>query len=157
MRDRAPDDVVDVDLSAAESASPAPGVLEAIASAERLLVCPSNPIVSIGPISALAGVESALRERADAVAVSPIIAGAPVKGPADRLMRALGSEVSAEGVARIYRPFLRGMVIDRQDRALAGAIESLGLEVRVEETLMKSPKIARKLAEAALELAGGLP
>ena len=157
VRDRAPDDVVDVDLSAAESASPAPGVLEAIASAERLLVCPSNPIVSIGPIRALAGVESALRERADAVAVSPIIAGAPVKGPADRLMRALGSEVSAEGVARLYRPFLRGMVIDREDRALAGAIESLGLAVRVEETLMKSPKIARQLAEAALELAGGLP
>ena len=157
VRDRAPDDVVDVDLSAAESASPAPGVLEAIASAERLLVCPSNPIVSIGPIRALAGVESALRERADAVAVSPIIAGAPVKGPADRLMRALGSEVSAEGVARLYRPFLGGMVIDREDRALAGAIESLGLAVRVEETLMKSPKIARQLAEAALELAGGLP
>jgi LPPG:FO 2-phospho-L-lactate transferase len=155
VRDRSPDDVVGVDLSAAAAARPAAGVLESIAGAERLLVCPSNPVVSIGPIRAVAGVEAALRARGDAAAVSPIIGGAPVKGPADRLLRALGHEVSAAGVAGIYAPFIRGMVIDREDRALAGTIESLGLAVRVEETLMKSPKIARVLAEAAIELAGG--
>ncbi len=154
VRDGAPDDVASVDLSAAASASPAAGVLEALEQAGTVLVCPSNPVVSIGPIRALAPIERILRERRDAVAVSPIIGGKPVKGPADRLLRAVGSEVSTRGVAALYTLIARGMVIDREDREQAEEIESLGLSVRVEETLMKSPKIARKLAEAALDLAG---
>ncbi len=154
VRDGAPDDVASVDLSAAASASPAAGVLEALEQAATVLLCPSNPVVSIGPIRALAPIERILRQRRDAVAVSPIIGGKPVKGPADRLLRAVGSEVSARGVAALYALIARGMVIDRKDREQADEIESLGLSVRVEETLMKSPKIARKLAEAALELAG---
>jgi LPPG:FO 2-phospho-L-lactate transferase len=153
VRDGAPDDVARLDLSAAESARPAPGVLEALRSAETVLVCPSNPLVSIGTILAVRGVRAALEERHDAVSVSPIIAGAPVKGPADRLLRGTGAEVSALGVARLYQPLCRGMVIDRRDAALAAPIEALGLRVRVEETLMRTPEIAAALAKSALELA----
>ena len=155
VRDRSPDDVVGVDLSPAERAAPAEGVLEALSTAETVLLCPSNPVVSIGPIRAMPAVEEALRARADAVGVSPIVGGAPVKGPADRLLRAIGTEVSARGVAGLYREIARGFIIDQVDRAQAPDIEALGLSVRVEETLMKSPKIARKLAEISLDLARG--
>jgi LPPG:FO 2-phospho-L-lactate transferase len=154
VRDGAPEDVAEIDLSAARAARPAPGVLESLAQAETVLICPSNPLVSIGTILAVPGVRRALEARHDAVSISPIIGGAPVKGPADRLLRAVGAEVSAAGVARLYRPFSRGMVIDHQDARLRTEIESLGLAVRVEETLMKTPEIAASLARAALELAG---
>jgi LPPG:FO 2-phospho-L-lactate transferase len=154
VRDGAPEDVASLDLSAAREAKPAPGVLEALAEAEILIVCPSNPLVSIGTILEVRGVRARLEARHDAVSVSPIIAGAPVKGPADRLLRAAGAEVSAAGVARLYRGFCRGMVIDKQDAALAPEIESLGLRVRIEETLMRTPEIAAALAKTVLELAG---
>ncbi len=154
VRDGAPDDVESLDLSAAQAAAPAPGVLEALRGAETVLVCPSNPLVSIGTILAVPGVRAALETRHDAVSVSPIIAGAPVKGPADRLLRAVGAEVSAAGVAGLYRGFCRGMVIDQRDSGLAPKIESLGYRVRVEETLMKTAEIAAALAKAVLELAG---
>ena len=153
VRDGAPDDVVDVDLSEARAAKPAPGVLESIHSAETLLICPSNPVVSIGTIRAVPGVEEALRERHDAVAVSPIIGGKPVKGPADRLLPVLGVEVTALGVAQAYREILKGIVIDLEDAALERPIADLGLSVRIEQTLMKDPKIARELAATALALA----
>lgn len=153
VRDGAPADVSQVDLSAASSARPAPGVLEALRAAETLLVCPSNPIVSIATIRAVQGVEEILRTRRCAVAVSPIIGGRPVKGPADRLLTAVGEEVSALGVARLYQPFVSAMVIDRVDAALGPAIEALDMRVRVEETLMSDAEIARGVAEAALELA----
>ncbi|HXX49223.1 MAG TPA: 2-phospho-L-lactate transferase [Myxococcota bacterium] len=154
VRDGAPDDVAALDLSAAESARAAPGVLEALVGAQTVIVCPSNPLVSIGTILAVPGVRAALESRHDAVSVSPIIAGAPVKGPADRLLRAAGAEVSALGVARLYRGVCRGMVIDRRDAGLAREIEALGLRVRAEETLMRTPEIAAGLARAVLELAG---
>ena len=118
-----------------------------------MIVCPSNPLVSIGTILAVPGVRERLERRRCAVSVSPIIAGAPVKGPADRLLRAVGAEVSALGVARLYRAFVRGMVIDRQDEALAPRLRALGLAVRVEETLMRTPEIAAALAKNVLELA----
>ncbi|HTO56041.1 MAG TPA: 2-phospho-L-lactate transferase [Myxococcota bacterium] len=153
VRDGAPDDVARLDLSAAAAAKPAPGVLESLSGAELVVVCPSNPLVSIGTILELPGVRQALVARRDAVAVSPIIAGAPVKGPADRLLRATGTEVSAKGVAQLYRSFCRGMVIDRRDAALRSEIESLGLSVRVEETLMRTPEIAAELAASVLALA----
>jgi LPPG:FO 2-phospho-L-lactate transferase len=154
VRDGAPADVAAVDLSAAASARPAPGVLEALESAQHVLVCPSNPVVSIGTILALPGVRAVLERRRDAVAISPIIAGRPVKGPADRLLPTAGVEVSALGVARLYRGICSGIVIDRQDAALAGPIEALGLAVRVEQTLMRDSSVAAQLARAALELAG---
>ena len=155
VRDGSPDDVRGVDLAAAERARPAPGVLEALERAECVLICPSNPVVSIGTILALPGVRERLAARRRAVAISPIIGGRPVKGPADRLLRAVGAEVSALGVARLYRDIIRGMVIDLEDAAAADEIEALGLSVRVEQTLMKSSKVAAELAAAALELARG--
>jgi LPPG:FO 2-phospho-L-lactate transferase len=153
VRDGAPDDVARLDLGAAAAARPAPGVLEALAGAEIVIVCPSNPLVSIGTILEVPGVRAELEARHDAVSVSPIIAGAPVKGPADRLLRATGTEVSARGVAQLYRRICRGMVIDQRDAALARDIEGLGLAVRVEETLMKTPEIAAELARSVLALA----
>jgi len=155
VRDRAPDDVAALDLSAAEAARPAPGVLDALERAEVVIVCPSNPLVSIGTILAVPGVRARLERRHSAVSVSPIIAGAPVKGPADRLLRAVGAEVSALGVARLYKDICRGMVIDRRDAALADDVRALGLRVAVEETLMRTPEIAAELAKSVLELAAG--
>jgi LPPG:FO 2-phospho-L-lactate transferase len=153
-RDGAPDDVEGVDLSAAASAAPGPGVLEAIAGAEVLLVCPSNPIVSIGPILALRGLRQALRAAAaPVVAISPIVAGVPVKGPADRLLRGLGIEVSARGVAQLYADFLDGFVLDERDAPLAEDIERLGLHVRVVDTLMHDAGVRVALAQTALDLA----
>jgi LPPG:FO 2-phospho-L-lactate transferase len=154
VRDGAPADVAAVDLSAAAAARPAPGVLEALESADHMLICPSNPVVSIGTILAVPGVRARLERRRDAVAISPIIAGRPVKGPADRLLPCAGVEVSALGVATLYRGICAGMVIDREDAALAGPIEALGLTVRVEPTLMRDSSVAAQLARAALALAG---
>jgi LPPG:FO 2-phospho-L-lactate transferase len=154
VRDGAPADVARVDLATASRARPAPGVLEALEGARTVLICPSNPVVSIGTILAVPGVRERLERRRDAVAVSPIIAGRPVKGPADRLLPTTGVEVSALGVAALYRNLCRGFVIDREDAALAPAIEALGLEVRVEQTLMRDSAVAARLARAALELAG---
>jgi LPPG:FO 2-phospho-L-lactate transferase len=154
VRDGAPDDVAEVDLSAAAGSRPAPGVLEALEGAETVLVCPSNPVVSIGTILAVPGVRARLEARRDAVSVSPLVGGAPVKGPADRLLKAVGAEVSSAGVAKLYRSFCRGMVLDQRDAADRAAVEALGLEVRVTETLMKTPEIAAALARTALELAG---
>jgi LPPG:FO 2-phospho-L-lactate transferase len=153
-RDGAPDDVADVDLSAARRARPGPGVLDAIARAEVILVCPSNPIVSIGPILAVPGIrESLLAARAPVVAISPIIGGAPVKGPADRLLRGLGHEVSARGVAALYGELLDGYVLDTRDAAQLPDVEASGVRARAVETLMRSPEIAAELARAALALA----
>ncbi|MFQ5697836.1 MAG: 2-phospho-L-lactate transferase [Myxococcota bacterium] len=152
VREGAPDDLRAVDLSAAQAARAGEQVLEAIRGARHLLICPSNPVVSIGTIRAIPEIERALRARADAVAVSPLIGGAPVKGPADRLLRAIGSEVSCVGVSQLYRDIARGIVIDRVDEAEAARIRALGLEPRIEETLMRTPQIAARLARAALEL-----
>lgn len=153
VRDGAPEDIALVDLSAAEASRPAPGVLEAIARAETVIVCPSNPVVSIGTILSVPGVRTALESRHDAVSISPLIGGTPVKGPADRLLRAVGAEVSGIGVAGLYRSFCRGMVIDRRDAHEQAAIEKLGFAVRVEETLMRTPEIAANLARTVLALA----
>jgi LPPG:FO 2-phospho-L-lactate transferase len=153
-RDGAPDDVRAVDLSAARRARPAPGVVEAIAAARAILFCPSNPVVSIGPILAVPGIAAALRAaRAPRVAVSPIVGGAPVKGPADRLLRAIGVEVSARGVARHYREWVQGFVLDERDAAQADDVRALGLRARVLDTLMVDAAAAERVARAALELA----
>lgn len=157
VRDGAPADVESVDLDAATRARPAPGVLEAIAGAGTILVCPSNPIVSIGPILAVPGVHDALVESAaPIVAVSPIVGGAPIKGPADTLLRAAGIEVSALGVARHYRDWIDGFVLDRRDADLESAIRELGLETMALDTLMTSAEVAASVARATLEVASRL-
>jgi len=156
-RDGAPDEVRGVDLSEARNAQPAPGVLDALTAAETILLCPSNPIVSIGPILAVPGVRDALeRSGAPVVAISPIVGGAPVKGPADRLMRGIGAEVSARGVAEFYRGLIDGFLIDTRDADLAGDIEAMGIQTRVLDTIMRDVAAAARLAEAALSLAVSL-
>jgi LPPG:FO 2-phospho-L-lactate transferase len=154
VRDGAPDDVVGVDLSAAARATPAPGVVEAITAADAILLCPSNPVVSIGPILAVPGVREAIAASgAPVVGISPIVGGAPVKGPADRLLRGIGVEVSARGVAGLYRGLAHGFVIDRRDAGQARDVEALGLACRVTETLMRDAETACALARTALALA----
>jgi len=156
-RDGAPDEVAGVDLSAARAARPGPGVLEALAGADVVLLCPSNPIVSIGPILAVPGVESALRaSSAPVVAVSPIVGGAPIKGPADRLLRGLGHEVSALGVAALYGDLLDGFVLDERDAESRDAVAALGQAVRVTDTIMRDNDASRRLVVETLALAESL-
>jgi LPPG:FO 2-phospho-L-lactate transferase len=141
-----------VRFDGAASAAPAPGVLEALAEAGRIVVCPSNPIVSIGPLLALPEVRAALEaRRPDVIAVSPIVAGAALKGPADRLMRELGSDASVVGVAELYSSWVRALVIDEADAAQAPAVAASGLECVVAPTVMHSPEAAAALARAVLD------
>jgi LPPG:FO 2-phospho-L-lactate transferase len=154
---RAQDEVLGVRFVNVEAASPAPGLLAAIAEAEAILFAPSNPIVSVGPILALPGVRDALAATtAPVVAVSPIVGGAPIKGPAAPLMRSQGLEVSALGIAHAYRGLINGLVIDDLDAALREPIESLGIGVTVTDTIMRGPAEKAHLAQAALDLAARL-
>ncbi|HZO70944.1 MAG TPA: 2-phospho-L-lactate transferase [Ktedonobacteraceae bacterium] len=149
------DEVQDVRFVGATEARPAPGVLDALKAADAILIAPSNPIVSIGSILAVPGVHDVLHEASgQVVAVSPIIGGAPIKGPADKLMRGLGMEVSAVGVTRCYRDFLDVMVIDHQDAQLVGAIEDLGIPTVVTNTIMRDSASKAALARSVLEAAG---
>ncbi len=135
----------------ADAAQPAPGVLAAIADAERVVIAPSNPIVSIEPVLAVPGVRDAVRDRRDdVVAVSPIVAGAALKGPADRLLRELGHDASVVGVARLYAPLAATLVVDEADAALAGAVEEAGMRCVVAPTIMRGPQEAAALAEVVL-------
>ena len=143
--------VTAVRFDGAEAARPAPGVLDAIATASHLLIAPSNPIVSIDPVLAVPGVRAAVAARRDVgVAVSPIIAGAALKGPADRLLRELGHEASVVGVARLYAPLVTCLVIDEADAELSAAVEAEGLRCVVAPTIMHGPREATALAEAVL-------
>lgn len=149
----AKDPVLDVKFVGAETAKPAEGVIDAIMNSERVIICPSNPIVSIGTILSIPGVREALRKTcAKTVAVSPIVAGAPIKGPADKLLRGLGVEVSAFGVAKLYADFLDGFIIDSIDVAEKGRIEALGVKVIVGNTLMKDLVSKMALAKMVLDL-----
>jgi LPPG:FO 2-phospho-L-lactate transferase len=144
--------VTAVRFAGAERARPTPAVADALASAGRIVVCPSNPIVSIGPLLAVPGVRDALVDRRDdIVAVSPIVAGSALKGPADRLMAELGTEPSVVGVARLYAPWVRTLVIDEADRALAGAVEAEGVRCVVVPTVMDSPDSAAALARVVID------
>ncbi|KON31730.1 2-phospho-L-lactate transferase [miscellaneous Crenarchaeota group-1 archaeon SG8-32-3] len=148
----AKDRVLGVEFLGAESANPATGVVESIMDAKLVVICPSNPIVSIGTILAVKGVRDAIRRtEAKKVAVSPIIAGAPVKGPADKLLRGLGHEVSAYSVAKLYSDFLDTFILDLSDSAEKDKIEKLGIEVKVTNTIMKSLEDKIQLARTVLE------
>ena len=140
-----------IDLGAAERARPAPGVLEALAGAERVVLAPSNPLVSIGPVLAVAGVRQALRTTAArVVAVSPIVGGRALKGPADRMLVALGYEASSAAVARLYTDFVDALVLDEVDASQATEVEALGLKAVVGPTVMAGPSEKRALARLAL-------
>ncbi len=156
VRRRASDRVKGVRYVGASEARPAPGVMEAITAADALLISPSNPVVSIGPILAVTGLRDAVAARHGVVAgVSPIVAGAPVAGMADKLMPAVGLEVSAAGVAEAYADLLGGWVVDERDRESASRIESIGVRVAVTDTIMGDDDAAERVARVALGLAGG--
>jgi LPPG:FO 2-phospho-L-lactate transferase len=152
VKGRAEGSVKKVELRGSDTATAAPGVCEAIRGADLIILPPSNPIVSIGPILSLPGVRSALQEsQAPIVAVSPLVAGKPIKGPADRLLGGLGIEVSAIGVAGLYQDFLDTFVIDTQDESQRGRLEQQGFGVLVTDTIMsdmdKSVALARTIVE----------
>jgi LPPG:FO 2-phospho-L-lactate transferase len=143
--------VTDVRVAGADSARPAPGVLDAIADASRVVIAPSNPIVSIGPVLAVPGVRDAVvTRRADVIAVSPIVAGAALKGPADRMLGELGHEVSVVGVARIYAELASTLVIDEADAELADRVEAEGVACVVAPTIMSDAAAAAALARVVL-------
>ena len=146
------DKVLGVEFVGVEDAKPAPGVIHSILNAEGVIVCPSNPIVSIGTILSVKGIREALRQtRARKVAITPIISGAPIKGPADKLMKGLGLEVSAYSVANLYKDFLDIFILDTADLMEKARIEKLGLRVRVTNTIMKSLEDKIRLASVVLE------
>jgi LPPG:FO 2-phospho-L-lactate transferase len=155
VRGRGLDEVKAIRFDGIDRAAPAPEVLPAIAEADVVVVCPSNPVVSIGPILGVAGIREGIAERGcPVVGVSPIVDGAPLAGMADRLMPIAGLEVSALGAGRAYRGLLTGWVIDESDRGSARTIErELRVAVAVTDTIMRDDAVATDLARTALELA----
>ena len=147
------DEVTGVRYVGAQAASPAPGVVEAIASADAVMICPSNPVVSIGPILAVPGIREAVAARHDAVVgVSGIVGGAPVAGMADRLMPAVGIDVSATGVATSYKDLLAAWLLDDVDAEAIPAVEAMGIHCAATDTIMVDDERAEAVARAALEL-----
>jgi LPPG:FO 2-phospho-L-lactate transferase len=154
VREKAQVEARAVDYAGAATSAPAPGVLEAIGSADAVLVCPSNPITSVGPILAVPGLLEALgATSATVVAVSPIVGGAAVSGPAGRLMASAGLPVSAAGIARAYATWLDRLVFDEQDRALADEIQALGVAPVPAPTMMSSREAEITLARHVLRAA----
>jgi LPPG:FO 2-phospho-L-lactate transferase len=144
-----------VRFEGAEKARPAPGVMESLRDADTIVVCPSNPVVSIGPVVAVPGVREILVARRDqVVAVSPIVAGAALKGPADRLMAELGIEPSVVGVARLYAPWVGTLVIDVADTSHAAAVEAEGVRCVVAPSVMQTPERAQQLARVVVDAGG---
>ncbi len=141
--------VAAIRFDGADSAAPLGSDL--LLNAERIVIAPSNPLVSIGPLRALAGIDDLLGSRRDdVVAVSPIVAGAALKGPADRLMTELGYEPSVIGVADLYAPICGTLVIDHADAQLADAVRSRGMHCIVTDTIMRTPDIATALARTTI-------
>jgi len=137
----------------ADNARPAKGVLEAIRDADRIVICPSNPLISIGPILAVPGIREALRARKESVvAVCPIVGGKSLKGPSDKMLAELGHDPSALGVAKLYADFSGTFVIDPTDKAQASGISRLGMKVEVVPTVMTTRAQKRKLARSLLAL-----
>jgi LPPG:FO 2-phospho-L-lactate transferase len=144
--------ISNVRFEGAESARPLG--LEILRDSEAIIIAPSNPLVSIAPLRALSGVDEALiKRRSSVVAISPIVAGAALKGPADRLMTELGHDASVVGVARLYSPICSTLIIDAADEHLASAVEAEGMRCVVTNTIMSTPEISEQLAKTALECA----
>jgi LPPG:FO 2-phospho-L-lactate transferase len=148
------DPVKSVRFAGASDAEPAPGVLGAIAQAQAVIIAPSNPVTSIGPILAVPGIREALaKTSAKVIAVSPIIGNAAVSGPAGTLMKAVGLDVSIAGIAEAYSDFLDVLIADESDAAAAQKLTSSNLEVRCTGIMMKSSDDRARLARTALEIA----
>ena len=155
VREKTQVEVRAVEYGGAGEARPAPGLIEAIGGAEAVLVCPSNPITSIGPILAVPGIVAALEGTgAPVLAVSPIVGGRAVSGPAGRLMAACGLPVSAVGIAQAYAPWLDFLVMDNEDVALGPSVEATGARPVVASTLMTGRVEEMRLARRILEALG---
>lgn len=153
VKERHRPEIASVTLNGIDDARPAPGVLESIVDADVVVICPSNPIVSIDPIIRLRGVRAALRDHPRVVAVSPIVRGAALKGPADRLLASVGAEVSAAGVAQLYADFIDTFVFDRVDESHHAEIESKsGLPAVALDTIMDNVSASEQLARGILAL-----
>jgi len=149
------DRVLGIRFDGAEEARPAPGVLEALSGAEAILIAPSNPLISIAPILAVQDIREALAARsAPCVAVSPIVGGAAIRGPAADMLISMGHEPSPVGVARLYGGLIDALVLDRADADLAPAVEELGVRAIVVDTIMRDPAARAGLAREALGAAG---
>ena len=136
-----------------ERTKPAPGVIDAIQAAERIIICPSNPLISIGPILAVPGIREELRRRcAHVIAVCPIVGGKSLKGPSDKMLEQLGLEPSALGVAKLYADFVGVFVIDSIDENRRAPSEKLGMRVEIVPTVMRTRLQKRKLARALLAI-----
>ncbi len=158
VRERHQIEVRRVRFEGAHCARPAPGVVESIELAEAVILAPSNPVTSIGPILAVPGIRDALRRtRAPVAAVSPIVGGAAVSGPAGALMQRMGWPSTIAGVARAYEDFLDVLVADRADEATASLLRSDDLRVLCTNTIMSSPAVRRELAGFVLEACGAKP
>jgi LPPG:FO 2-phospho-L-lactate transferase len=157
VRRRQEDEVLGVELRGVEEAAPTEAVLAAISGADAIVICPSNPVVSVGPILALPGVREALaRSAAPRVAVSPIVGGRALKGPADRMMLSLGHEVSATGVARMYAGLVDGMVVDTIDEGERESIEAFGMRVLATGSVMRDAADRARLASETHEFGVGM-
>jgi LPPG:FO 2-phospho-L-lactate transferase len=153
---RQSDEVLDVELRGIENARVPAEVSGAIAGAEVVILCPSNPVVSLGPILAVPGMRELLASSsAPKVAVSPIVGGRALKGPADKMLRSLGHEVSATGVARMYAGLIDGFVIDRIDREKQAQISALGMRVLVTDAVMCDEADRERLAREVLRFCSG--
>jgi LPPG:FO 2-phospho-L-lactate transferase len=151
------DEVRTVRFDGAEAARPSPAALVALATAELVVIGPSNPIVSIAPILAIPGMREALTASpAPRIGVSGIVAGKALRGPADRMLASLGHESSALGVARLYEGLVERFVIDEADAALAPAIQALGMAVSILPTVMRDDDDRARLARALVELGEGM-
>ena len=152
VRERALPAVQEIDLGAAGASHPGPGISEAVQQAQAVILCPSNPLISIGPILAVAGMRELLAECSAAViAVSPIVHNDSLKGPSAKMMRELGYEVSAAGVAGMYEGLVDCMVLDRSDAALAPRIRALGMDACTTATVMRTEEDKLRLADFILE------
>ncbi|MBD3229630.1 MAG: 2-phospho-L-lactate transferase [Candidatus Lokiarchaeota archaeon] len=150
IKNRATDKVIDVIYKDIDKAKPAPGVIESIQSSKGIIICPSNPIVSIGPIIRIKDIKDAIRNK-KSIAISPIVGDKPIKGPADKLMIGTGYEVSALGVARIYQDFIKNFIIDHQDKKYMKSIQKLGLKVHLFDTIMNNIDKKINLARFTIE------
>lgn len=154
VRERCQPRIEAIRYAGVDRSRPAPGVLDAIAAASAVIVCPSNPVMSVAPILAVPGIRDALRSAPQGIAITPIVAGAAIKGPAAAMLEQQRVEVSAAGVAGLYTDFCQTMVVDQRDAAVAGRVELLGVRALVTETVMEGVDGAMALARVVCNALG---
>ena len=157
VREACQPEIARIEYRGIERARPAPAVREAISNADLVVIAPSNPVISIGPILAVAGLRAEVAAAAQVIAVSPIVGGRAVKGPAVPMLESLGVAPSATGVAGLYADLISGLVLDQVDAELAGEVAALGIRPHLCDTLMVDQKARERLAGAVLEAAAVRP